>query len=234
MNSANSVNFISNPPSNVSVNQIFKVEVSVKINGGTPLPNAKVSWNVTKAINLKEITAEIFTALGNTNYNIQKSNLLALSSKLDKDRTSGYTGLNGIAKIYLRIKESPLDSKVAIVCQCDKAVSPLSTTISVFHPIRKITFDKNYEETVKVNFNKNEDGYLSKFKLIECYRYKRNFRHIYSKKYFIYSSKNLRKLKILQFIFIFDNHGFLNLQYIKISRVDIIIFKFFKGIFNLH
>ena len=42
-NVASSINFISDPPEEVSVNQIFKVELAVKINGGAPLPNAKVS-----------------------------------------------------------------------------------------------------------------------------------------------------------------------------------------------
>ena len=161
-NTANSISFISDPPSEVSVNQIFKVELIVKISGGAPLPNAKVSCNVTKAFDLSKLTSEIFTSLGNSNYNIQKSSLLAPSSRLDEDRTSGITDLNGTAKIYLRVKESPLDSKVRIVWQCGKIVSPPSPKISIVHPIRKITLDKNYEENVKVIFNKNIDGYLSK------------------------------------------------------------------------
>ena len=159
---ANSINFISDPPQKVLVNQVFKVELSVKINGGTPLPKAQVDWNVTKAFDLSKLTSEIFTSLGNTNYNIQKSGLLAQSSKLDEDRSSGITDRNGTAKIYLRIKESPPNSKVRIVCQCGKVVSSPSRTITIDHSIAKLTQERNYEETVKVKFNKNTNEYLSK------------------------------------------------------------------------
>ena len=161
-NIANSINFISDPPSEVFINQIFNVNLAVKIVGGSPLSSTDISWNVTKEFDLTKITTEIFTSLGNTNYNIQKTSLLAPSSKLDDDRTTDKTDENGIAKVYLRIKESPLNSKVVIVCQCGNVVSPPSSVISVLHSIRQITYNENYEETVKVEFSKNENEYLSK------------------------------------------------------------------------
>ena len=76
-----------------------------------------------------------------------------------------------LQKIYLRIKESPPNSKVRIVCQCGKVVSSPSRTITIDHSIAKLTQDRNYEETVKVKFNKNTNEYLSKLVLKHFNRY---------------------------------------------------------------
>lgn len=161
-NLASSINFLSDPPREVSINRIFPVELQVSVSGGFPLPNALVSCNVTKALDLSKVSSEIFTSLANSNYNIQKSSFLAPGSKLDPARTTTRTDKNGRAKLYLRIKESPLDSKVRIVCQSGRAVSPPSISIRVTHPIRKITQAQNYTENVSVVFNTNSDGFLSK------------------------------------------------------------------------
>jgi len=104
--------FKTEPPNSTFVNEIFKVEVVVGINGGTPLPNAKVTCNITKDIESSDISKEIFNSLASANFNIQKSNLLFPSSKLDENRTSGITNNQGIARLYLRIKESPLNAFV--------------------------------------------------------------------------------------------------------------------------
>ena len=161
-NLANSINFLTDPPEEVSVNQIFPIELQVSVSGGSPLPNALVSCNVTKATDLSKVSSEIFTSLANSNYNIQKSSFLAPGSKLDPDRTTARANKQGVAKLYLRVKESPLDSVVKIVCQSGTAMSPPSSRIKVTHPIRKITQAQNYTESVKVRFNKDSEGFLSK------------------------------------------------------------------------
>jgi hypothetical protein len=164
-NRANSLDFISDPPAIVSVNSIFPVELYVTSKGGYPLPNALVACNVTKALDLSKMSSEVFTSLANSNFNIQKSSFLAPASKLDPERTVTRSDSKGIAKLYLRVKESPLDSKVRIVCQSGRTMSSPSTKIKIEHTIRKITQEvKNMTEKVKVPFNKNSEGFKSKFK----------------------------------------------------------------------
>ena len=161
-NLASSVNFLADPPREIRVNQIFPVELQVSMSSGFPLPNAKVTCSVTKPIDLSKVSSEIFTSLANSNYNIQKSSFLAPGSKLDPDRTTARANKQGVAKLYLRVKESPLDSVVKIVCQSGTAMSPPSSRIKVTHPIRKITQAQNYTESVKVRFNRDSEGFLSK------------------------------------------------------------------------
>lgn len=112
---ANNIEFLSDPPSLVTVNEIFQVTVKVSISGGTALPGAPVYCNVTKAMSFSNIAAEIFSSLANSNYNIQKSNFLAPGSKLDEKRTNAITDNDGVAKLYIRIRESPVDSSVRLV-----------------------------------------------------------------------------------------------------------------------
>ena len=66
--------------------------------------------------------------------------------------TRGITNKDGIAKIYLQIKESPLNSEVRIMWQTGNIVTPYSSPIKVTHPIERISLAQNYYETVKVNF----------------------------------------------------------------------------------
>ena len=159
--SAKTVNFYVDPPSEVSVNTIFQVSLKVGISGGTPLPGAMVSWNVTKAFSFTSIAAEIFTSLASSNYNIQRSAFLAPGSRLDDKRTRAIADNEGIAKLYIRIKESPVDSQVRIVCESGKAVTPPSPRITVNHQIRKITVDKVTNEKISKTFKRDENGYLS-------------------------------------------------------------------------
>ena len=161
-NIASSIDFIKDPPREVSINDIFPIEVRVSTKGGYPLPNTRVSCNVTKAMDLSKMSSEVFTSLANSNFNIQKSSLLAPGSELDPDRTSTKSDNYGVAKLYLRVKQSPLDSKVRIVCQSGSAMSTPSTTIKITHPVRKITQSRNYTENVKVIFQKDSEGYKSK------------------------------------------------------------------------
>ena len=162
--SAKTISFYVDPPSEVSVNTIFQVSLRIGINGGTPLPGALVSWNVTKAFSFTSIAAEIFTSLANSNYNIQRSAFLAPGSKLDEKRTRAIADSNGIAKLYIRVKESPVDSQVRIVCESGKAITPPSPRITVNHVIRKITVDQTISEKISKVFKRDENKYLSKLK----------------------------------------------------------------------
>jgi hypothetical protein len=159
-NIASSVILTSDPPREVSVNQIFAIDTYVTVSGGYPLSNAVVVCNVTKALDMSQVSSNIFTSLANSNYNIQKSSMLAPGSKLDPSRTSAVTDKYGRAKLFLRVIESPLDSSVRVVCQSGNAMSSPSPKIKVTHPVRKITQSQNYTEHVEVIFNKNVDGYL--------------------------------------------------------------------------
>ena len=164
-NTASSINFALHPPKRVFINEIFPIEVKVSTKGGNPLLNAKVSCNVTKDLDLSKMSSEVFTTLASSSFNIQKSSFLAPGTQLDESRTSAYSDTDGIAKLYMRIRKSPLDSDIRIICEADNEISPPSTMIRVQHFTRKITQDKNYNEDISVSFNKNEEGFKSKGKV---------------------------------------------------------------------
>jgi hypothetical protein len=157
---AASIVFLDDPPRKVTVNTIFQVSLKVSITGGGPLPNAAVSCNVTKAVSFTNIAVEIFSSLANSNYNIQRSSFLAPGSRLDNNRANTIADRDGIAKLYIRIKESSLDSDVRIVCQSGKAQTSPSTKIRVDHVIKKITQDKSISETIGKDFKRSGDNYL--------------------------------------------------------------------------
>jgi len=159
-NLAQDVVLTQDPPPEVSINQIFGVEALVTVTGGFPLANAKVFCNVTKALDLSKVSSEIFTSLANTEYNIQRSSLLAPGSRLDESRVSAITNKKGIAKLYLRVSESPLDSSVRLVCQSGRAMTAPSPKIRITHTVKKITQNENYSETVKLEFNRGPDGFI--------------------------------------------------------------------------
>ena len=158
---AGKVEFLTDPPKIAFVNEIFEISVLVTVGGGTPLPEAPVNCNVTKAISLSNIAAEIFSSLASSNYNIQKSNFLQPGSKLDDKRSDAKTNVRGIAKLYIRIKESALGSSVRLVCQSGKVTTPTSPAIQVKHNVTRITIAENIHETVKKTFKRDEGEYLA-------------------------------------------------------------------------
>jgi len=87
-------------------------------------------------MDLSKVSTEIFTSLANTEFNTQRSGLLAPGSRLDESRISAITNRQGVARLYLRVAESPLDSEVRIVCQSGSAITPPSPTVKVVHPIK--------------------------------------------------------------------------------------------------
>jgi hypothetical protein len=109
------------------------------------------------------IALEIFSSLANSNYNIQRSAFLAPGSKLDNKRTFAQTDKNGIAKLYIRIKESPVDSQVRLVCESGKAKTPPSQKIKIRHQIKRITLPSNINEIISKQFKRNEEEFLRKF-----------------------------------------------------------------------
>jgi hypothetical protein len=98
--------------------------------------------------------------MANSNYNIQKSSLLAPGSRIDPNRASAMTNKEGIAELFLRVLESPIDSSVRLVCQTNDVMTTPSPKIKIIHPFRKMTQSKEYNENIKVKFNKDVDGYL--------------------------------------------------------------------------
>ena len=158
---ASKVEFLTDPPKSVTVNEIFEVSVLVTIGGGTPLPEAPVSCNVTKAMSLSNIAAEIFSSLASSNYNIQKSNFLQPGSRLDDKRSDAKTNTRGIAKLYVRIRESSLNSSVRLVCQSGKVTTPTSTKIKIEHTVKRITLAENINEKVTKTFKRDEGEYLT-------------------------------------------------------------------------
>lgn len=159
---ANSISFISDPPKSISVNEIFQVTLKVSVSGGAPLPNAIVSWNVTKAMSFSSIAEEIFSSLANSNYNIQKSSFLAPGSRLDEKRATNQADENGIAKLYIRVREAPVGSSVRLVWQSGKATTPPSPAIKMEHPIKQIKLAGSIEEKVKKTFKRDEGKFLRK------------------------------------------------------------------------
>ena len=160
-NAAKLISFVEDPPQEVSVNEIFRVKVKVSVSGGSPLPNNKVRCNVTKSVDYSKLSTEFFTSLANSNFNIQKTSLLVPNSKLDPKRTSAITDLDGIATLYLSVKESPYDSKVRLVCQSGSKVTSPSTNIKITHPFKYVYFDKNTTFSSKVKFNKIDGDFAN-------------------------------------------------------------------------
>ena len=156
--SANSLTFITDPPDIVQVKEIFSIELQAKIKGGAPSTNSIIDWNVTKSFDLSHISYEIFTSLGNTKFNIEKSNLLSPGSKIEESMTRGTTNKNGIARIYLQIKESPLNSEVRIMWQTGSTITHFSSPVKIKHPFEKLIQAENYYETVKVTFGSNKNA----------------------------------------------------------------------------
>jgi len=172
-NTASSIIIEEDPPEEVTVNQIFEIKVFVAVSGGYPLANALVTCNLTNSMDFSNVSTEIFTSLANTEYNVQKSSLLAPRSKLDDSRTSATTDRHGEASLYLRISESPINSEVRIICQSGEAMTPPSPNIKVKHPISKITQRTNFTETVKPStvtlMDSFEQEFLSKLTLCLIY-----------------------------------------------------------------
>ena len=160
-NTVKLISFVEDPPKQVSVKEIFRVKVRVSASGGSPLPNKKVKCNVTKSFDNRKLSTEIFTSLANSNFNIQKTSFLVPSSKLDPKRTSAITDLDGIATLYLSVKESPYNSTIKLVCQSGSKVSSPSTNIKIRHPFKYVYLDKNATVSSKINFNKRDGGFVN-------------------------------------------------------------------------
>jgi hypothetical protein len=128
--------FANDLPESVYVNEIFEVQLQVKIQDGTPLSMKLVSCNVTKAFSFYNMTAEIFSSMANSDFNVQKSSLLVVGSRLDSTRTQSETNKQGIARIYVKIKESPVNSEIRLICQSGQAISAPSSRIKIKHPIK--------------------------------------------------------------------------------------------------
>ncbi|CAI2379968.1 unnamed protein product [Moneuplotes crassus] len=160
-NLASNIILLHDPPAEISILQVFVLEVLVTVDGGFPLANARVTCNVTKDLDLSQISTEIFTSFANTEYNVQRSSLLAPGSRLDEKRSSAITNNQGIARLFLRVQESPIDSSVRLVCQSGRAVTSPSSKINIKHPISRITQSEEFRETVRLQFNRDPDGFTS-------------------------------------------------------------------------